>query len=165
MGKSGATGPTGTTGTTGSTGDIGPTGATGPAGATGLGTIIPFAASGLVLAIGSVTNNLGFSPNVATLGAIGFNSPRSGTATRLSLRAYGSIFTIIVGSLNATVFVNGVATTLTVNIPASNAFPAAAYVSTGAVPIPLDAFVELRLIASGLVAVLTVNIAAGLLIT
>jgi hypothetical protein len=111
-GNTGATGPKGDTGLTGAPGD---TGATGPAGASsgnpvlsgGVGFIDPLDVSGYV--------SLGTSRMIAaTATSVAATIPAPGTFSKLNIRLVHSA-----GSVTATLYVNGAATTVTCTVAAA----------------------------------------------
>ena len=113
-GPTGPVGPTGSTGSSGATGATGPTGLRGPAGPSsgkpvvsgGVGFVDPLDVAGFV-SLGTSTMT------AATSTAIASSLPTAGTLSNLNIHLVHST-----GSVTATVYVNGTATTMTCTVAA-----------------------------------------------
>jgi hypothetical protein len=141
-GAAGATGPAGAPGTTGLTGPTGLTGATGPAGATGLtgltggtGPTGPAGGAGATGPAGPSSGNpvlsggIGFIDPLDTTGFVSLGTSRMVASTSASVAAtipapgtFSKLNIHLVhaaGSVTATVYVNGAATTVTCTVAAA----------------------------------------------
>lgn len=176
-GRPGLDGQQGAQGIPGATGSTGATGATGPAGAAGVagaGAIIPF--SGITTGVTSlVSSTLGFglvSPVTITLGAITAGlpielaAPRAGTITGLTGALFSNL-AITGTTVVLTVYLNDVATALTVSLDTGGVISLGwnPNVSAAAIPVTTADRIALVMTSTGTFATASFSIAAGVAIS